>query len=37
MKCPQCQTENRDDSRFCINCGNSLSVDVSLDDGTRTP
>jgi TM2 domain-containing membrane protein YozV len=37
MKCPQCQTENRDDSRFCIKCGNSLNVDVSLGDGTRRP
>ena len=35
MKCPQCQTENRADSQFCVNCGKSLSVDVSLDQGIR--
>ncbi|MDZ8091723.1 MAG: zinc-ribbon domain-containing protein [Nostoc sp. DedQUE05] len=35
MKCPQCQTENRANSRFCINCGSSLNVNVSLDDGSR--
>lgn len=35
MKCPQCQTENRIDSRFCVNCGTSLSVDVPLDEGIR--
>lgn len=24
MKCPNCHAENRDDSRFCSNCGTPL-------------
>ena len=40
MKCPQCQTENRADSQFCIKCGSSLNVNAPLpldqvDGGTR--
>ncbi len=26
LKCSSCQTENRDDARFCANCGNRLST-----------
>ncbi|MEM9906501.1 MAG: zinc ribbon domain-containing protein [Cyanobacteria bacterium P01_D01_bin.44] len=26
MKCPQCQTENRADSKFCMSCGTALSI-----------
>lgn len=37
MKCPQCQTENRADSQFCVNCGKSLSVVVPPDEGIRGP
>ncbi len=25
MQCPQCQTENREGSRFCAECGTSLA------------
>lgn len=35
MKCPQCQTENRADSHFCVECGTSLSVNVPPDEGIR--
>lgn len=28
MKCPSCQAENRDDSKYCSNCGSSLGVNV---------
>jgi TM2 domain-containing membrane protein YozV len=24
MKCPKCQTENQQDSKYCINCGGAL-------------
>ncbi|MBE8968023.1 zinc ribbon domain-containing protein [Nostocales cyanobacterium LEGE 12452] len=41
MKCPQCQTENKAGSRFCISCGGSLQASTSPnvsnppDDGIR--
>ncbi|MBE8990050.1 zinc ribbon domain-containing protein [Nostoc sp. LEGE 12450] len=37
MKCPQCQTENRADSQFCINCGASMNVVARPDEGVRRP
>jgi len=35
MKCPKCQTENRNDSKFCISCGESLVVAAPIDEGVR--
>jgi TM2 domain-containing membrane protein YozV len=35
MKCPKCQTENRQDSKFCISCGESLVTVVPVDEGVR--
>ncbi len=35
MKCPKCQTDNQKDSKFCINCGESLSAIIPLDSGIR--
>lgn len=35
MKCPQCRTENRADSRFCVNCGATLNVAPPPDEGIR--
>jgi TM2 domain-containing membrane protein YozV len=35
MKCPKCQTENRQDSKFCINCGEPLTSAAPIDDGIR--
>ena len=26
MECPYCKAENRDDVRFCVNCGKPLST-----------
>ncbi|NCF67779.1 MAG: zinc-ribbon domain-containing protein [Chloroflexi bacterium] len=26
MICPNCQTQNRDDARFCTNCGHALFI-----------
>lgn len=37
MKCPKCQTENRADSQFCVECGRSLNVVVRPDEGIRGP
>jgi TM2 domain-containing membrane protein YozV len=37
MKCSSCQTENQKDSRFCINCGESLVTIVPVDSGIRKP
>ncbi|MCR4409956.1 MAG: zinc-ribbon domain-containing protein, partial [Candidatus Saccharicenans sp.] len=33
MKCSVCQTENRDDSKYCSNCGSSLGVKVGAGAG----
>ena len=27
MKCPQCQFENREDAKFCLECGMKLEID----------
>lgn len=35
MKCPECQTENSPDSRFCTHCGTSLNIAASSDEGMR--
>jgi TM2 domain-containing membrane protein YozV len=35
MKCPKCQTENRQDSKFCISCGESLVIVTPVDQGVR--
>ena len=35
MKCPNCQTENQKDSKFCAGCGGSLAVVVPVDEGIR--
>ncbi|HBE56409.1 MAG TPA: hypothetical protein DEA78_02325, partial [Cyanobacteria bacterium UBA11159] len=32
MKCTKCQTENRQDAKFCTNCGQSLTISPSLGD-----
>jgi class 3 adenylate cyclase len=29
MKCPNCQFENREGAKFCIECGNKLEIDCS--------
>jgi serine/threonine protein kinase/tetratricopeptide (TPR) repeat protein len=29
MKCPNCQTENPEDAKFCINCGQSLQTEIT--------
>ena len=33
MKCPNCQTSNPDEAKFCMNCGTSLAVTVRAKDG----
>lgn len=35
MKCSKCQTENKNDSKFCLSCGESLAVVTPIDDGIR--
>ncbi|MFC2165969.1 protein kinase [Acidobacteriota bacterium] len=41
MKCPQCDTDNLEDSRFCRSCGETLKnakdIDSSLTKTIRTP
>ncbi|HSM70842.1 MAG TPA: adenylate/guanylate cyclase domain-containing protein [Anaerolineales bacterium] len=34
MNCPNCQAENPDIAKFCMNCGTSLSLTVGERDGT---
>ncbi len=29
MKCPRCHAENRDDSKYCSNCGSPLGAKVT--------
>jgi len=29
MKCPNCQTENPEDAKFCMNCGQSLQTEIT--------
>ncbi len=33
MICPNCQTSNPDEAKFCMNCGNSLAAAVHVTDG----
>ena len=33
MKCPNCQTSNPDEAKFCMNCGTSLAVTFHATDG----
>lgn len=35
MKCPKCQAENRQDSKFCFKCGESLVITTPVDEGVR--
>ncbi|BAY66429.1 hypothetical protein NIES22_65680 [Calothrix brevissima NIES-22] len=35
MKCPKCQTENRQDSKFCVNCAEPLVIVAPVDEGFR--
>jgi class 3 adenylate cyclase/tetratricopeptide (TPR) repeat protein len=36
MKCPNCQTNNPDEAKFCMNCGTSLLAPVNAaDEGIR--
>ena len=32
MKCPNCQTSNPDEAKFCMNCGHSLAVNIPASD-----
>ncbi len=33
MKCPNCQTSNPDEAKFCMNCGTSLAISIHAADG----
>jgi pentatricopeptide repeat protein len=33
MKCPNCQTSNPDEAKFCMNCGNSLAATAHATEG----
>ncbi len=33
MKCPNCQTSNPDEAKFCMNCGNSLAATIHTTEG----
>ncbi|RPJ18780.1 MAG: zinc-ribbon domain-containing protein, partial [Chloroflexi bacterium] len=33
MKCPNCQTSNPDEAKFCMNCGTALAVSAHATDG----
>jgi len=33
MKCPNCQTSNPDEAKFCMNCGTSLAMTGPATDG----
>ena len=35
MNCPNCQTENPEAAKFCMNCGTSLAEAARLKDGSR--
>jgi serine/threonine protein kinase len=36
MKCPECQTENPDNTKFCGECGAALAVDLGSLSPTKT-
>ena len=36
MKCPNCETQNPEDARFCFNCGTTLALECS-NCGTTLP
>ncbi len=35
MNCPNCQTENPDAAKFCMNCGNRLMSDVAAGERSQ--
>ncbi len=32
MKCPNCQTSNPEEAKFCMNCGHSLAANIQATD-----
>ncbi len=37
MKCPKCGAENPDNTNFCANCGNNLSVVEAKKETKKLP